>query len=104
MNGVPLSPQARLRLDRVFPPAARAEAERLLVEGCGPNLPGGEKWTSFGIDRIRFAAMKTSGGTVEGLKQAIDLGKRDYRDLLMSAGFGYTFTSYLMWMPDENAG
>jgi hypothetical protein len=88
----------------VFLPAARAEAERLLVEECGSNLPGGENWTSFGIDRIRFAAMKTSGGTIDGLKQAIELGKRDYRDLLMAAGFGYTVSSYLLWMPEENAG
>jgi hypothetical protein len=103
MTGVPLSSQSRQRLERVFPPATRTEAERLLVDECGLNLPGAQKWNSVEVDRIRFAAMKTSGGTLEGLKEAIGLAKRDYRDLLVSADFGYTVSSYLQWMPDDDS-
>jgi hypothetical protein len=104
MNGMPLSSETRLRLDLVFPPEMRVEAERLLVEQCGTNVPGCAKWPAWGIDRIRFAALKTSDGTIEGLKSAIELGNRDFRDLLMSAGFGDTVSSYLLWMPEQNAG
>ena len=43
---------------------------------------------------MRFAALKTSRGTIEGLKAAIALGNLDFRDLLMSAGFGYEVKSY----------
>lgn len=48
--------------------------------------------------------MKTSGGTLAGLADAIRLAERDYRDLLMSAGFGYSASSHLQWMPDVSAG
>jgi hypothetical protein len=78
----------------------RAEAERLLVEQCGTNVPGCSDWPEWAIDRIRFAALKTSHGSIEGLKSAIALGNQDFRDLLMSAGFGYDVKSYLSWMPE----
>jgi hypothetical protein len=82
----------------------RAEAERLLVEECGTNVPGCAKWPAWRIDRIRFAELRTSDRTIEGLKRAIDLGNRDFRDLLMSAGFGDTVSSHLLWMPEQHAG
>ena len=101
MNGPPLSKQARIRLERIFPPESRAEAERQLIERCSSHLPDDSDRVLSHVDRMRFAAMKTSGGTFRYLEAAVELGNRDFRDLLVSAGFGFSAPSSLLWMPDE---
>jgi hypothetical protein len=86
MAGVPLSPETRRRLDVLFPGRNREEAEALLLE-CGDS------------DRLRFAALKLSGGNYRKLVEAVELAKIDWRDLLMAAGFGYDVRAHEDWEP-----
>jgi hypothetical protein len=99
MKTQPLSPATRERLNVVFAPCDRADAERLLLEGCGNNLPFLEKLDSVKLERFRFAALKLSDGTLSGLKKAVDLANKDWRDLLMAAGFGHDVTEHERWRP-----
>jgi hypothetical protein len=99
MNPQPLSPDTRQRLNVVFATSNRARAERLLVNECGNNLPFCQDFDPDQLERIRYAAMKLSRGTLDGLRKAIALAKLDWRDLLMSAGFGYDVTEHQRWRP-----
>lgn len=104
MKGVPLSSDTHARLAVLFPGADRTEAERLLVEQCGRNLPFPENATSVSLERIRFAALKESGGDLVALRSAIELAKLDWRDLLVSANFANSIHAHEYWFPDEGGG
>jgi hypothetical protein len=103
MDSAPLTPETQLRVELLFPPAMRAEVVRLLIDECGRNLPLTEKWSEDGFERIRFGVLRLSGGTIEGLGKAIELAKRDWRDVLMAAGFANSTGMHRAWMPEENA-
>jgi len=47
--------------------------------------------------RIQLAAVRFGGGSLERLKIAVELCKQDFRDLLMSAGFGQDSNAHLAW-------
>jgi hypothetical protein len=47
---------------------------------------------------LKLAAVRCSGGSLQRLKRAIEMGNQDFRDLLMSAGFEGT-NAHLSWVP-----
>jgi hypothetical protein len=61
-----------------------------------------EQADSIGLERCRFAALKLSCGQLEKLRGAIELAAKDWRDLLMAAGFGRDLEAHLRWLPSEN--
>lgn len=95
---VPLTEETTQRVARLFP-ADRELVSTLLVEECGDNLPFVS--TAAGIERIRIAALKVSGGDLNALQRAIDLAKLDWRDLLMAAGFGHDVSAHKSWWPES---
>ena len=48
-------------------------------------------------ERYCFAVLKLAESSSYKLHKAIDLGKMDYRDLLMSAGFGESLSIHNEW-------
>ena len=98
MDGPPLSPDTSRRLERVFPLQLRADAALLLARECGWNLPFCENGTPTSLERIRFAALKLSNGTIGGLRDAIQLGQKDWRDLLVAAGFADDVNAHVRWL------
>jgi len=52
------------------------------------------------MERIRFAALKLSNGNVLKLLKAIDMARRDWRDLLMAADFGNDLNAHEKWAKD----
>lgn len=48
-------------------------------------------------DRICCAVLKIGNGSKDGFAEAIALGRRDYRDVLMNAGFGNSVTVHNEW-------
>ncbi|MEM7627751.1 MAG: hypothetical protein AAF333_19330 [Planctomycetota bacterium] len=95
----PITLATKNHLHKLFEERDYGEVEKLLVEDCGQNLPFCEDYYSQDLDRLRFAVLKLSGGDIDQLKQAIDLAKTDWRDLLMAAGFGYDTSAHLSWHP-----
>jgi len=77
----------RVRMELLFRYDKRAEAERLL------HL--------LGTERERFAALRLSGGDIEKLKKAIELGQSDFRDLLLEAGFASDAEQHQRWWPGQ---
>ncbi len=92
-----LSPRTRQLVEKVFGPKRVAEAVQWLEDECGDNLPFCEHHDEYGMERIRFAAIKQSGGNLQYLLEAIDEARMDWRDLFMAAGFGYDVNAHEKW-------
>jgi gluconokinase len=99
-----LSPRTREILDKLFDAPEQAEAARRLVEECGHNLPFCGDYDEFKMERIRFAVLRISIGFMDELDKAIDYARRDWRDVLMWAGFGYTLDAHEKWAETFLAG
>ena len=92
-----LSQATEERIERVFRPELRREAARILAEECGNNLPLCEGRDEVGMERIRFAVLKLSGGDLVKLKAWVKDAQRDWRDTLMDAGFGEDLAAHERW-------
>ncbi len=99
MVGVALSVQTLQCLKAVFSTDLQREAEALLVQECGANLPFQHSATPEGLERIRFAALKLSKGTIDGLCDAIQVAQDDWRDLLVAADFAEDVNAHKEWEP-----
>src|SRR5437870_2392936 len=100
---VRLSPETERNIAKLFPPGSRAEASELLLKQCGNNLPFCEKLNEFQLERVRFSALKVSAGNIDKLREAIELAKMDWRDLLVAAGFATDVTAHKRWIPGEKS-
>ena len=94
-----LSAATKLRLDVLFPGSERSEAEELLIEAVETSSPFLDQADEIDLERFRFAVLKLSDGRMEGLRDAVNLAKIDWRDLLMAAGFGEDVDAHNHWMP-----
>ena len=103
MSGPQLTAETQRRLDALFTGASREKAVSLLVEECGANLPFLETATPKALERIRFAALKLSGGDLAKLREAVQLAQQDWRDVLVAAGFGEDIQAHEAWFPDDHA-
>jgi len=81
----------------MFPVEQQESVAKLLLTECGNNLPYLNNSDEIELERIRFAALKSSRGNVDKLQRAIALAKSDWRDLLMSAGFAESVTEHSEW-------
>jgi len=100
-----LNPRTRQLVEKVFGPKRVAEAVQWLEDECGDNLPSCKNHDEYQMERIRFAAIKLSGGNIQKLLEAIDEARMDWRDLFMAAGFGHDVSAHEQWAKDilENA-
>jgi len=98
---VRLSPKTEQHIAALFPAHFRGEASELLLHQCGNNLPFLEKCDEFQLERFRFAALKLSRGDMGKLREAVKLANQDWRDLLVSAGFG-NVDAHKQWLPEPS--
>ena len=88
------------RIAALFPAAQRAEVGNVLVVECGRTLPFAEALGAGGIERVRFAVLRISGGSIDHLWAAVELAKKDWRDAIVGAGFGDDVRAHLSWLAD----
>jgi hypothetical protein len=69
----------------------------ILETECGTNLPLCDDSTPEGMERLRFAALKVSNGDMSLFREAIDLAKLDWRDLLVWAQFADDLDAHNQW-------
>lgn len=96
---VKLSPGTRRRIAILFEPEHVAEATRRMETECGANLPGCQGLDARGVERLRYAALKLSEGSLTKLQRAIVLAQRDWRDLLVAADFADDVKAHTRWLP-----
>ena len=94
---IPLTDATNDRLARLFSVDDLDAAKTLLEQDCGQNIT---KPPTL-IERVRFAVLKISGGTLEGLIDAIVLAQTDWRDALVSAGFADNPGQHKAWWPNN---
>jgi hypothetical protein len=94
---ITLSPKTETCIRRTFPESAWRDVEECLLNECGDNLPAVEVDYDDLAERIRFAVIKLSGGNYFELKHEVEKAKQDWRDVLMTAGFGEGVTAHLNW-------
>lgn len=99
MPAVPLSPETQRRLDALFAGRARETAAQLLITQCAANLPLWTNTDPLGLERIRFAVLKLSGGDLAELERAVQIAQVDWRDALVAAGFGQNVKAHESWVP-----
>jgi hypothetical protein len=95
MSRVQLTPKTEQRVELLFPPGDRKVVRAMLREECGTNIPG---WESAGLERLHFAVLKISDGDLGKLDKAINLAKKDFRDVLVWAAFGEP-DAHRRWRP-----
>ena len=96
---IPTSQATRIRLVKVFGPKDHEEAERILINNCGSSIPLWIGKDEVGLERIRFAVLKLSGGDLGALRHSVNEANVDWRDVLVAAGFADSPDSYLSWNP-----
>src|SRR3977135_880348 len=97
-TGVPgpeLSAETLRRLEILFAPEDYERARVLLYEQCGHNLAANPSE----LERLRIAALKCSDGNLAQWESAVKLAQRDWRDLLVAAGFANGVRAHLTWEP-----
>jgi hypothetical protein len=100
----PLTKEVKFRISLLFQPNEIDSASELLANECGNNLPFCSKTTPAGLNRVRIAALKLSEGKLAKLREAVDLAKSDWRDLLVAAGFANDLHAHEEWLPDGARG
>jgi hypothetical protein len=95
---VELSEATWEKVRKLFNEDLQQAASEVLEWECADNLPLYAMTDSVRLERVRFAALKVSGGDVEKLRKAVALANRDWRDLLMAAGFGQ-LEAHKHWQP-----
>jgi hypothetical protein len=96
-----LSIEAEKRIDLLLPPDQQEQVRHLLQEECGSNLSLPKQLDHAALDRFRFAALKLSDGNINALQSAVRLGKEDWRDLLVAAGFADDIHAHKAWVPER---
>jgi hypothetical protein len=84
-------------LELLFERADRPEAKQLLLGLTDDRI----RHNPNEAQRVRFAALRVSGGNLEKLAQAIELANGDYRDLLLEAGFASHHELHQRWWPGQ---
>ena len=95
-----LSAAARRRVALVFRPEDR-DAAAAALEATDFGMTA---WGDYHLDRIRFAALKLSGGDLGRLRHWIAEAERgdqvDWRDVVSAAGFGDRVEAHASWLAD----
>jgi hypothetical protein len=71
----------------LFNPRDAEQAENIIMRECGSTVPCCENYSPREMERIRFAVLKESVGSMEALRREIDLTRLDWRDSLIISGF-----------------
>jgi hypothetical protein len=96
---VDLTDLTKQHVRALFADSEVVAAERWLSEECADNLPGVANPTPEVLERLRFAALRFSGGRLDRLAEGIAQAKKDWRDLLMASGFAHNTRDHLRWQP-----
>jgi hypothetical protein len=96
---VALTDSTKQRVAALFAASEVAAAERLLAEECADNLARVAHPTPEGLERLRYAALRFSGGRLDRLAAAVAQAKKDWRDLLMASDFAHDLRAHQKWRP-----
>jgi hypothetical protein len=91
---IPVSSSLCAKLRQMFAQNEIADTQALLESRCGASIAG---YKMAGAERIRCAAVKLSDGSLQKLDLAISGAEKDFRDILVAAGFSDS-RQHLTWL------
>ena len=94
---VPLSDRTIELVQRIFEGESLNLVVDILENECADNLPFLENESPEGLERFRFAVLKIGKTNISKLKEAIELAKQDWRDLLLVAKFANSVQAHRLW-------
>lgn len=92
-----LSEKTLEAIDNLFSPKERVSIQELLESECSKLALGCESWTDTQMERIWFAVLKLGSNNSQLFLEAVELARIDWRDLLISAGFGDDIQAHEKW-------
>ena len=98
---MPLTPRIQAAIQILFRPEEQAQVAELLDRDCGAGLPLMGVGKEDEVERVQLAVLKCGKGTLEGTLNAVVLAQKDWRDVLVAAGFGGDAAAHLGWDPKE---
>jgi hypothetical protein len=104
MSGVELSGKTLRLVRHTFAPGDHAAVIAALESRCGSGLPLWVSTTPEGLERIRFAVLKLSSGSIPEFERAIAIANTDWRDVLVAAGFGNSLLAHINWFNAQVRG
>lgn len=94
LGPLPLTPATEKRLDALFSAQDRPSAKKILLW-----LPSSCSKYPAEAERIRFALLRLSNGSVGELENWMDVLRNDFRDVLLAAGFAEDVRAHESWFP-----
>ncbi len=92
-----LSDKTKNLVSRLYKSREAMEVCDILDRECGTEALSCEGWSPEQMERIRFAVLKLVKENAFEMEAAIKLAQLDWRDLLMSAGFGEDLIAHELW-------
>jgi hypothetical protein len=92
-----LSLNTKQLISILYEPRKAGKICSILELECGAESLGCVGWSPQQVERIMFAVLRLATERDGGLDTAIKLAKTDWRDLLMSAGFGEDLNAHEKW-------
>jgi hypothetical protein len=94
-----LGPLTRKLIEHCCPSLLQPTVTSLLLERCSVSLQGvgtSSEWIEL-IDRVQLAAIRGSRWDIAEIEKNVALANLDWRDLLMSSGFGEDLAAHKRW-------
>ena len=104
MSEVQLSANTLQLVQHIFPAEDHAAVIAALEVRCGSALPLWVSTTPEGLERIRFAVLKLSCGSLPEFERAMAVANTDWRDVLVAAGFGSSLLAHISWLDAQIRG
>jgi hypothetical protein len=98
---IPLQPDTLKRIQALYPKEQQDKIAQILENECAKGIAPNN---NAELERIRIAVLKMSNGNFDEFQNAIELSQIDWRDVLMSAGFGNDVNAHKRWFPKAKQG
>lgn len=100
-EGIALSDRTQELISKLFPKADGIVISDMLYRAVSKNVPLCDDSNAEEMERIRFAILKLTKDSPLNLAVGIYLAQTDWRDLLMSAGFGEDADLHMAWYREQ---
>jgi hypothetical protein len=102
-KAIELTPDTERLVQVLFAQEHHASVLALLRTQCGAGVHFGPSPTPESMERLRFAVLKLSEGSMEKLARALEVANIDWRDVLVAAGFGHDALIHRRWLSEQIA-
>ncbi|WP_448550525.1 hypothetical protein [Thalassotalea fusca] len=92
-----LSSNTKSLVHKLYKSGEAREICDILENKLAAEILGCSGWTPKQMERIHFAALKLAINSESGLDNVLELATRDWRDLLVVAGFAEDLDAHEEW-------